>query len=92
MTSTLQVIELIHEATHERACFGCGGDVMSGREPDTGLLVSLCGRCGEVLPWTTTDRHGHAVPGFLSSRDAARWPMPQHNDDRTIALGAGEPS
>jgi hypothetical protein len=92
MIATLPIIELVHEATHERACFGCGGDVMSGRDPATGELVALCGRCGEVLPWATTDRHGNPVPGFLSCRDAARWTMPQHNGDGTITLGAGDPS
>lgn len=92
MTSTLPIIELVHEATHERACFGCGGDVMSGWEPDTGLPVSLCGRCGEVMPWVTTDRHGNAVPGFLSCRDAARWTIPQRHDDGTITPCAGDPS
>lgn len=73
MTATLQTIELVHEATQERGCFGCGGDVMSGRDPRTLELVSLCGRCGEVIPWVATDRHGNPVRGFLSRRDAARW-------------------
>lgn len=73
MTATLRVIELVHEATQERACFGCGGDVMSGRDPRTSELVSLCGRCGEVIPWVATDRHGNPVQGFLSRRDADRW-------------------
>lgn len=92
MTATLQVIELVYEATHERACFGCGGDVMSGHEPDTGLPVSLCGRCGEVVPWVETDRHGHAVQGFLPRADAAQWAVPLSNGDGTIALCAGDPS
>lgn len=92
MTATLPIIELVHEATHERACFGCGGDVMSGRDPATDELVALCGRCGEVTPWTTTDRHGNAVQGFLSSRDAARGTLPQRSGDGTIAPCAGDPS
>lgn len=79
MTATLPTIELVHEATQARACFGCGGDVLSGRDPRTSELVSLCGRCGEVIPWVATDRHGHPVHGFLSCRDAARWTMPQGN-------------
>lgn len=92
MTAPLQVIELVYEASHERGCFGCGNDVMSGHEPATGLPVSLCGRCGEVLPWVETDRHGHAVHGFLPRRDAARWAVPQHDGDGTITLCAGAPS
>jgi hypothetical protein len=92
MTSTLQVTELVYEATQERGCFGCGGDVMSGRDPGTDALVSLCGRCGEVAPWVETDRHGHAVPGFLPSRDAARRTVPLSNGDGTVALCAGDPS
>lgn len=92
MTSTLQVIELVHEATHERACFGCGGDVMSGRDPGTGELVSLCGRCGEVTPWVEKDRHGNAVQGFLPAAEAIRWTIPQRDGDGTIALCAGDPS
>ena len=92
MTATLQVIELVYEATQERGCFGCGGDVMSGRDPDTGELVSLCGRCGEVVPWVETDRHGHAVQGFLSRRDAARRTMPQGDRDAPATSCAGDPS
>ncbi|MCC6716326.1 MAG: hypothetical protein IT555_00415 [Acetobacteraceae bacterium] len=92
MTATLQVIELVYEATQARGCFGCCGDVMSGHEPDTGLPVSLCGRCGEVVPWVETDRHGHAVQGFLPRREAARRTMPQGTGDGTIALVAGDPS
>lgn len=92
MTATLQVIELVHEATQARGCFGCGNDVMSGRDPDTGELVSLCGRCGEVVPWVETDRHGHDVRGFLPRRDAARWTMPPSNGDAAVSLCAGDPS
>jgi ribosomal protein S27AE len=92
MTATLQIIELVYEATQARGCFGCGGEVMSGHEPDTGLPVSLCGRCGEVTPWVEADRHGHAVHGFLPRADAARWPVPQRDGNGTIALVAGDPS
>jgi len=92
MTAMLQVIELVHEATQARSCFGCGGDVLSGRDPRTSELVSLCGRCGEVIPWVATDRHGNAVPGFLSRRDAARWAVAPDNGDGTVALRAGVPS
>lgn len=92
MTATLQVIELVHEATQARGCFGCGGDVMSGHEPDTGLPVSLCGRCGDVTPWVATDRHGNPVQGFLPRRDATRWTMPQGVREAAAISCAGDPS
>lgn len=92
MTATLQIIELVYDATHQRGCFGCGDDVMSGRDPDTGALVSLCGRCGEVVPWIETDRHGNEVHGFLSRREAARWTVPHGDRDGAVPLCAGDPS
>lgn len=92
MTAPLPVIELVYDASHERGCFGCGSDVMSGHEPDTGLPVSLCGRCGKVLPWVETDRHGNAVHGFLPRRDAAHRTVPQRDGNGTIAFCAGDPS
>lgn len=92
MTTPLQVVDLVYDATHEHGCFGCGGDVMSGHEPDTGLPVSLCGRCGDVTPWVETDRHGNAVEGFLSRRDAARWSLLVSMGDQSIASCAGDPS
>lgn len=92
MTATLQLIELVYEATQARGCFSCGDDVMSGRDPDTGELLSLCSRCGEVTPWVATDRHGNPVQGFLPRAEATRWTMPQRDGDRAATLCAGDPS